>query len=256
VRGDLDEVGKAFLAAHGTFRNLDEPEPTRFVQGVLDRRSSDSCTIRDFINRYVTNAVALHLEGDNAKHGTLALGEVMSQRLRQSARAAEPALTHSALYSFAIRKTSAAFSWRKPAYHPAVDPADLSGMAGGHTAPTGTPALDRLDQVRRLSIADLALAPVLPEQPAGLIEMFHVRAGVDDVQKGEAVGTERSIFNLLYQFCGNALAHVRALRAALRIAASTLARTRKFPNGRSFTSNALYFLGPACTYRPSRSRPM
>jgi hypothetical protein len=148
VRGDLDEVGKASLAAHRTFRNLDEPEPTGFVQGVLDRRSSDSCTICDFINRYVTNAVALHLEGDNAKHGTLALGEVMSQRLRQSARAAEPALTHSALNSVSIGKTSAASPGRKPAYHPAIDPADLGGMARGRTASPGAPALDRLDKIR------------------------------------------------------------------------------------------------------------
>jgi hypothetical protein len=51
-------------------------------------------------------------------------------------------------------------------------------------------------------------------------------------------------------------AHCRALDAALRIAASILLRTRKFPNGRSSAANALNFFRSVWTYRPSRWRPI
>jgi hypothetical protein len=86
VRVYFDEVRFTLAASNRAFGDLNVAEPAGFVHGVLDRGSSDSCTIRDLINRQVANAVMLYLSYYDAEHRPLALGVVMAQCVRQSAR--------------------------------------------------------------------------------------------------------------------------------------------------------------------------
>jgi hypothetical protein len=114
VRGDFDEVSKALLPANRALGDFQVTEPAAFMQRILNGGSPNAGAISDLIIRQVTNALALHLASDDAKHGALALGVVLAQSVGQRAGSAEHALAPSALDSITVGKTPSAAPWYQP----------------------------------------------------------------------------------------------------------------------------------------------
>src|ERR1700722_19303081 len=98
--------------------------------------------------------MALMLASNDAENSALTLGVVMSHRVRQSARPTEHALAAAALNTLRIGKTPTASPWNEPAYHLAIDPADLGGMPRGRMVPQG-------GRLRRIASAKYVDSPSL-----------------------------------------------------------------------------------------------
>ena len=66
--------------------HLDVSEPAGLMHGVLHRGLSHTRAVGDLIDWQVAYPVALHLAGDDEKHGALALGVVVAEGIGQRAR--------------------------------------------------------------------------------------------------------------------------------------------------------------------------
>src|SRR5258705_10523500 len=198
-------------------------KPPRLVHGSLHGGVADPGLCGDCVDRQVARTMIHDLKADDAQHGTLAFGVVAQQIVRKRALTAEapPAITR----CFAVGRPRA-LTGNEPAMYAAVDAAvdaaDLDCLPRRVMTAQGTPALDEVGKIARLGVTYRAGVVTLPDQPAGLIELMHVAGGVDHIIKRLAVRTKRLICNLVCQLVGNAH-HERALRAALRIAASARA---------------------------------
>jgi hypothetical protein len=87
--------------------DLDVSEPAGLMHGVLHRGLSHTRAVGDLIDWQVAYPVALHLAGDDEKHGALALGVVVAEGIGQRARSAEHPFPVSALSPFFVRRPAA-----------------------------------------------------------------------------------------------------------------------------------------------------
>ncbi len=126
--------------------------------------------------------MTLYLKRHDAQDSSLALSVVAPQIVRQRAGTAEraPAVAR----GLPVGRSLALTGSESAKY--------LVGMAAwGSTAAQGAPALDLVEKIRRLAVADPPFAVALPEQFGRLIEVVNVGTNVDDIEKRPTVLTER-----------------------------------------------------------------
>ena len=103
---DFHHIWKVLGVALRALGDLDVSEPASLMHGVLHRGLSHTRAVGDLIDWQVAYPVALHLAGDDEKHGALALGVVVAEGIGQRARSAEHPFPVSALGPFFVRKLS------------------------------------------------------------------------------------------------------------------------------------------------------
>jgi hypothetical protein len=174
-------------------------EQARLVHGSLDGGSADTGDGRNLVDRPIAQTVTLYLNCHDAQNSSLALSVVVSQIVRQRTGTTE----RSAAVARCLPVGGPlALARSEPAKHPAVDFADLASVDWSRTATQRAPAFNRLGKVRRLAIADPALAVALPELPTGIIKLKFIETCIDQVLKCPTSRTER--LDRICQCCGNA----------------------------------------------------
>ena len=82
-RCDLDQVREMLAARSRPLGHSDVPKTARLVNCRLNRGPTDTGQRSDLVVRQIADAMMFDLAGNDAEHGTLSLGVVMAQCVRQ-----------------------------------------------------------------------------------------------------------------------------------------------------------------------------
>src|SRR5256886_6222928 len=174
--------------------HLDVSEPAGLMHGVLHRGLSHTRAVGDLIDWQVAYPVALHLAGDDEKHGALALSVVVAEGIGQRARSAEHPFPVSALSPFFVRQSLTARSRRELAADPNKQSTRwvvcASAASRRPVERDGAPLINGPGQQGRFVIGERALSPIMPDGASDVIEYVGRGDGVDAVIHARRVRRE------------------------------------------------------------------
>ncbi|CCJ08223.1 hypothetical protein [Methylocystis sp. SC2] len=173
----MHDVGKVLPAWLRAFSHFDVPKPSRLMQSRLHGRARDAGERGDLVDRQITEAVVLHLSGEDARHRALTFGVVAAEIRRHDGRSAERASTL-ARRLVIVRPGALA---RHEAAHELRDPASTYAA---YPASERSPALGEGLQKVGVSLIDRAMHDALPHLADELVKIVGPGCGADDYVEG------------------------------------------------------------------------